>query len=1017
MRKVPVAIPFAGGVETKLDAKQVPPIKLLRCQNAVFTRGGTLAKRNGYEALPRRILGQSSDIPVGRALTRRGSELVALTEDKLYSYLSDETRWADGGNLQSIGVSHRVAAKTTTEQTLADSTKAGGVICYVWEDSSGGSWYSVTSESGKTLIRATQLDAAATRPRVVKCGDVLHVLYALAADNELRLLVINPTNVLAALTTSHVLLTKDLDGTDATYDLAETATEAVIAWHTDTDDVRVGYLAPSGVLGSPSTGYDSPITISTTVSTVGPCVAWDAGGTNQIAVAWWQGVGPGFTGRILASDLTIDTSLSVVANPSTPLNATIAFQTASLSGGTRQAWFWWEESAAVARDRIVRWKSIHAGTGSLGSQVTLRGAALASKGFADAGGDGAYVHVVHDTTLYATYLCVRTDGLIVARVLPGVAGGATTRPHLPAVQTDPDDARIHTWPAVYRVALQSAAGDVFTERGIQRVTYDFDSEQSHRAVQIGESLYVAGGGQLSLYDGDSVVEAMPHYAVDGTVSATPSADGGSVAAGTYLYRFTPEWTLANGELVVGPASSGTSVVVGGGGDDTVTLEVPTFRATAMTAPRGEMRIGVWRSEKDVATSLYRVSSLDPSATGANGYLANDPTGDTVTFIDKMADADLVAKEPLYTNGGLLNNAPVPVGEHLAVGKNRIWCSDPGDPLLVRYSQERRDGYAAEFADDLKIPIDPFGGGVTGLAVLDDALVVFKRSAIFFLAGPGPLADGVSGPGFSPPVLITTDVGCQNADSIVTTPLGLMFQSTKGIYLLGRDRQVTYVGAPVEAYNDQTITAATLIEGTTQVRFLASTGTTLLYDYFFDQWSEFSDHEGNGAAVVDGVYHYLRTNGDVYQETPGVHRDDTRQIRMQLITAWIKLQQTLQGWQRIFRALVLGTYRSPHSIRVRVGYDYAAGWRTSITKPSSDFINEIVYGDSATYGDDAVYGGANNTVYQFEMHLGEACEAVRFLFEDVEATADAGASFELTELLLVAGVKGAGYNQLEAARQA
>jgi len=50
-----------------------------------------------------------------------------------------------------------------------------------------------------------------------------------------------------------------------------------------------------------------------------------------------------------------------------------------------------------------------------------------------------------------------------------------------------------------------------------------------------------------------------------------------------------------------------------------------------------------------------------------------------------------------------------------------------------------------------------------------------------------------------PSLIPTDTGTINPRSIVLTPMGIMYQSEKGIYLLDRSLQVSYIGADVEAY--------------------------------------------------------------------------------------------------------------------------------------------------------------------------------------------------------------------------
>jgi hypothetical protein len=264
------------------------------------------------------------------------------------------------------------------------------------------------------------------------------------------------------------------------------------------------------------------------------------------------------------------------------------------------------------------------------------------------------------------------------------------------------------------------------------------------------------------------------------------------------------------------------------------------------------------------------------------------------------------------------------------------------------------------------------------------------------------------------VLITSDVGCTNAASIEYTPQGVIFQSRKGIYLLGRDRSVRYVGAPVEKFTDPereglTVVSTTLIPDRTQVLLLTD-GQALLYDYFFDQWSTFTNHDGLGAVVVDGVYHYLRTDGRVFQQNTSSHQDDNSHVRMGLETAWIHLQETLQGLQLIRRVTILGKYKSDHVLRVYAQeYEYEAGWGEPFSCDPADFISQPLYGEGL-YGA-GVYGDHGEVVerYQFEIHLGYRGQAFRLRFEDEEEAGEYGAAFELTELLVTGGVKRGRYN--------
>jgi hypothetical protein len=260
--------------------------------------------------------------------------------------------------------------------------------------------------------------------------------------------------------------------------------------------------------------------------------------------------------------------------------------------------------------------------------------------------------------------------------------------------------------------------------------------------------------------------------------------------------------------------------------------------------------------------------------------------------------------------------------------------------------------------------------------------------------------------------VTSDVGCTAPASIASTPNGIVFQSAKGIYLLGRDLSVSYIGALVEAFNSQTVTRATLIEDRRQVVFLCSTGETLMFDYGVGQWSTYTNHTGLDAVVIDGTYHYLRTDGRVFRETVGLYRDDNSQIPMVLETAWIKMVPYLQGFARFYHVHIIGERRSTHTIRFRFQTDFTANW-----SPPNDVDWTTESGDP--YGDgnygDGVYGGDAPDVFQWSVHLGEVGQSIRFRFEDVEPTGSFGASYEITELLVTGGIKLPAVRPLAAAR--
>ena len=372
-------------------------------------------------------------------------------------------------------------------------------------------------------------------------------------------------------------------------------------------------------------------------------------------------------------------------------------------------------------------------------------------------------------------------------------------------------------------------------------------------------------------------------------------------SGKYLYLYAYEEIDALGELHQGPISAGTLVTMGGG-DNRVTHAIPTLRLTG----RRQVRIAVYRSDFNVQGTIdqidfHRVTSTDPNSTGDNCYLSNDPTQSFVAWADGMSDAIADTKEPCYANGGILSNDPAPyAGTAIANGKSRLFWLDPSDPNLVRYSQQVRDETALEAPSALSLRADPYGGDFVAIGVMDGGVFGFKDTSIYVADGPGPDADGgkTSNNAFTPFALLTSDVGCKSIGSICQTPMGIVFQSSKGIKLLGRDRQVQDIGRPVYSFNAQKFVRATLLPDRHAVVFLTDSGFTLLWDYERNQWSKFTNHEGLDAVVVGGSYHYLRNDGRVFVETPGVYVDDNSHIRMVIETAPVKPGQLPPGLSEV-----------------------------------------------------------------------------------------------------------------------
>lgn len=466
---------------------------------------------------------------------------------------------------------------------------------------------------------------------------------------------------------------------------------------------------------------------------------------------------------------------------------------------------------------------------------------------------------------------------------------------------------------------------------------------------------------------------------------------------TYSYKVCYEWTDNQGQIHRSAPSPAISYSPSDAIDSThtATITVPTLRLTAKTSSRSPVSVVAYRTEAS-GTVYYRVSSITAPT-------ANSTSADSVAVLDAIPDATLVGNTQLYTNGDVVENiAPGPVGS-MTTYQSRIVYLDPTNPLQVGYSKQVVPGAPVEFSDLFTLNLDPRGGDGTAVATLDDKLVVFKESSVSVLFGQGPDATG-SNNDFQGPQEVSSDAGCVNPRSVVQTPDGVMFKSAKGIYRLNRSLQLEYIGAEVEAYNDDTITSAQLLSSTNQVVFTLDTGRAIVYDYFFNQWSVFRNVAAVDSALWNGSFVYLRSDGEARQETPGEFSDAGSYIPQKWTTSWLQVAG-LQGFQRVYRLLLIGDYLSSHKLKISIAYDFNPEPSQVETIDAGTLLGSQFYGGDSPYGETGTVYGGSYPLYQFRIHLAQQkCEAIQITVEDVQSGSAVGESCAFSGYTLEVGVK-------------
>jgi hypothetical protein len=159
---------------------------------------------------------------------------------------------------------------------------------------------------------------------------------------------------------------------------------------------------------------------------------------------------------------------------------------------------------------------------------------------------------------------------------------------------------------------------------------------------------------------------------------------------------------------------------------TCTLKI-SLRITEHTSVNCE----VYRTQNN-GTLYYKVGSV-----------ANDTSADSVTFTDDGAinDTQLLAKELLYTNGGIVENISPPATSVLGNFNNRMFAVSSENPKLLYYSKKRKAKSPVEFSDVFSIVMNK-AERVTALMEMDEKLIIFEPSRIFYLTGDGPTPAGL-----------------------------------------------------------------------------------------------------------------------------------------------------------------------------------------------------------------------------------------------------------------------------------
>lgn len=994
LQKTPVQVNFGGGVDSKTDPAQVQLEKFIKLDNVVFNRGA-LNKRNGFEL--------TTTLPDKQqtTLTTLNDNLLA-TGTNLYAYSEETGTWLNQGVVQPVTLRAKALVRTAVSQSQTDSvTSTAGLTCTVYTENAL-LYYQISDTTTGQLIKGrTAVGATAVNGRAFVLGQFFVITFMQTAGGAPHLQYIAiPLNTPTApravtdISTNVASLTTGYDGQVA-------AGFLYLCFGGSATTVKLVFLN-AALQVSTEASYASATADLVTVTT-------DTSGSTPIVYATWFNA----TTKVATTVARSSTLSSAILAPTTVTTVDdLACLTSTAKNGTATITYQVKNTvAALGSTRHDTLKQVTVTTAGVVSSPTvlLRGLGLGSKAFLGASGIGYVLAAFGNATSNQPSLfLIDYTGNVLMRLAYSNAGGYIAGQVLPSVSTDGNQFSVSY---LYRTLVSSinkttgstTSAGIYAQTGVNLASFSVNVGGQYSA-EISSNLHLTGG-QVWQYDGVKPVEHGFHVWPE-QVTVTTATGSGNITAQDYFYAFCYEWTDGAG-LLHRSAPSIPVKVTTTTATSTNTVNVPTLTLTAKNADNKVRLVGYRYSAAQ--QNFYQFTSMSVPT-------INDTTVDYIAVVDAAADLSIVGNNLLYTTGGVLENICAPAAAAVTLHRNRMMVLDAENRNTVWYSKPVVEAVPVEFTDLQTIYVAPTAGTsgstgeVTALASMDDKLIIFKENALYYVTGQGPDITGANND-YSDPIFVTGAVGCSNPSSIVLMPQGLMFQSNKGIWLLGRDLSTQYIGADVEGLQaGQTVTSAVSVPGVNQVRFTLSDNSALMYDYFYQQWCTFSGILPINSTIYQGAHTILNSAGQVQREGLG-YLDIARPVLVSFKTAWIKLTG-LQGYQRAYFMYLLGTYQSPHRLSISMAYDYDDSIvQTANVKPLNA---DDTWGSDPVWGASSPWGGGSNTEQYRIFFDKQRCQAIQVTVNEVYVSADGAArsGLSFSSMNFVIGAK-KGYPTLPA----
>lgn len=462
------------------------------------------------------------------------------------------------------------------------------------------------------------------------------------------------------------------------------------------------------------------------------------------------------------------------------------------------------------------------------------------------------------------------------------------------------------------------------------------------------SLTMSAAGYVGSFDGAACAEATPHshpeYLLRGSLTHGSTPVGWTLEETSMctVWRWTDSAGIVHRSAPQVRAASNFRPPSG-----TPVLNFP-FSLVVSDAPlsamfdSSELYLDLYVSgQADVDDSLHLVQSFKYDVSSST---PRDPEWPWMLNVDIELDSlndtggnPYDTGELVYTTGGVLEAEAPPAPLDAVSTSDRVWMITSNE---VWPSKALEPGIAPEFNGNLVIPMLTGSGPCVAIAALDEKVIVFKASSIFVITGDGPNNTG-GGNAFPVPQAVSTDIGCVSRASVVRGPFGLAFQSARGLYLLDRGLNLTWIGKSVEdTVGTDPVVCGVVVPEQSHVRWiLDATGKAVVWNYDMNQWGVYGGskelhgvpYQGAWVGLLDGLVLPDTTTAYFAQEFVPTTNDSGNYVQypmpLTFTTAWVK-PGSIQGFVRCRRALLLGEvgtipgfFNAHNGLQIEAQYNY------------------------------------------------------------------------------------------------